>query len=1045
MFSRLVRDGSQSGASQRNGQVGGSGGVGELAAESLLRESLVSEVSGAEEAAFLVQNQQLPGGNGQGLSGGGGVALSSGSSSSTAATLAATSQEPDDELELICRKRSGLVGGSLNGGGVAGSVHDVGNFWPAAHVSPTQAHSSSRPLWSRYESLDYEVVDNHKFKMNAAGERAAQAPTANSLFAWNPCVRVHGQFVGYTLMKWVFALAIGVLTALFAFVINLCVENGSALKFGVTLWAMRRSYFLSFLIYLLFNVGFVLCSAVLVAYLAPAAAGSGIPDVKAYLNGIDYSGVLVAPTLLVKFLGSIGSVAGGLAIGKEGPMVHIGACIAATLTQASVRWPLGLKHLLYHFHNDRDRRDMVTCGAAAGVAAAFRAPVGGVLFALEEATSWWRPRLTWRTLFCTAIVTVVLKSLIHLCDGDKCGGFGSGNGGFIIFDISDGGQDDYAFYELLPVSILGVTGGLLGALFNQLSKRLCTWRMDVLAKRNNGARVIEAVLVAVVTSIVSFCVPLMAACRRCPEGFEDECPRADNVETGNFVAFNCARPDTFNDLATIFFNTNDDSIRNLLSSGTQHEYSTLSLLVYLPLIFALSVITYGISVPSGLFVPCILIGSCYGRLVGKVMYSQDSHIQEGTYALLGAASFLGGTMRMTVSLTVILLELTNQLALLPLVMLVLLIAKMVGDLFNKPIYDIHIELKQLPYLEVAAPRTQQHLLVDDITAANTSNAAAGVHASGDAVGDVGNAADMDDAGLRAFDDGAPGSAVVSFQGTVKVSEIVDKLRSTVHNCFPVFGTETSPMSPSKRTHSPTTTNGILASIAEDEPGVSGGTGCAVLKGTILRSTLIVLLRHRNLFYRPAGMGTPPVGIVDPSTGRAAPSSPRSVALSISTATPDGATTSTSSSSAAPQLTPAEASALQEEMHDIERMKVSVTPSCKTLDELLDDIHLSPDDLDKYIDLNQFVNRSPYIVPEGSSFPKVYALFRSLGLRHILVVPRPTAVAAMVSRKDLCSTSGGLKKEVVDPSVPFSLTQLPSARLKLSRNRQRRTASYIRYE
>eukprot|EP00951_Prasinocladus_malaysianus_P006596 scaffold46950_cov32-Prasinocladus_malaysianus.AAC.1 len=50
-------------------------------------------------------------------------------------------------------------------------------------------------------------------------------------------------------------------------------------------------------------------------------------------------------------------------------------------------------------------------------------------------------------------------------------------------------------------------------------------------------------------------------------------------------------------------------------------------------------------------------------------------IDEGTYALLGAASFLGGAMRMTVSLCVILLELTNNLNLLPLIMLVLLVAK----------------------------------------------------------------------------------------------------------------------------------------------------------------------------------------------------------------------------------------------------------------------------------------------------------------------------------------------------------------------------------
>jgi len=76
-------------------------------------------------------------------------------------------------------------------------------------------------------------------------------------------------------------------------------------------------------------------------------------------------------------------------VGKEGPMVHTGACIASILGQGgSKKYGLTWSWLRY-FKNDRDRRDMITCGAAAGVAAAFRSPVGGVLFALEEAASWY--------------------------------------------------------------------------------------------------------------------------------------------------------------------------------------------------------------------------------------------------------------------------------------------------------------------------------------------------------------------------------------------------------------------------------------------------------------------------------------------------------------------------------------------------------------------------------------------------------------------------------------------------------------------------------
>jgi len=65
--------------------------------------------------------------------------------------------------------------------------------------------------------------------------------------------------------------------------------------------------------------------------------------------------------------------------------------------------------------------------------------------------------------------------------------------------------------------------------------------------------------------------------------------------------------------------------------------------------YALAIVTHGVALPTGLFVPSILCGAAYGRLVG--VFVADTHpgqrIDEGTYALLGAASFLGGSMRMT--------------------------------------------------------------------------------------------------------------------------------------------------------------------------------------------------------------------------------------------------------------------------------------------------------------------------------------------------------------------------------------------------------------
>jgi chloride channel 7 len=192
-------------------------------------------------------------------------------------------------------------------------------------------------------------------------------------------------------------------------------------------------------------------------------------------------------------------------------------------------------------------------------------------------------------------------------------------------------------------------------------------------------QIIEACLVSLITSFISFGLPLLRKCSPCPDTGPDsgiECPRPPGMY-GNYVNFYCSKDKEYNDLATIFFNTQDDAIRNLFSAKTIHEYSAQSLLTFLVMFYSLAVVTFGTAVPAGQFVPGIMIGSTYGRLVGMfvVNFYKKLSIEEGTYALLGAASFLGGSMRMTVSLCVIMVEITNNLKLLPLIMLVLLISK----------------------------------------------------------------------------------------------------------------------------------------------------------------------------------------------------------------------------------------------------------------------------------------------------------------------------------------------------------------------------------
>jgi chloride channel 7 len=192
-------------------------------------------------------------------------------------------------------------------------------------------------------------------------------------------------------------------------------------KYGVTRWLLLHSnLFVAWLFNTVVSLLLVAGSSALVVGVAPAAVSSGVPEVMAYLNGVLLPKVFNICTVMVKFASCALAVASGLPVGPEGPLVHIGAALGAALSQGHST-TLGFSTSVFRrFRNPRDKRDFVTAGVAVGVATAFNAPIGGLLFAFEEVASFWQHSLGWQIFFACMCATLSLnlsrsagKALLH--------------------------------------------------------------------------------------------------------------------------------------------------------------------------------------------------------------------------------------------------------------------------------------------------------------------------------------------------------------------------------------------------------------------------------------------------------------------------------------------------------------------------------------------------------------------------------------------------------------------------------------------------------
>eukprot|EP00494_Astrolonche_serrata_P025930 UN26191 len=171
----------------------------------------------------------------------------------------------------------------------------------------------------------------------------------DSLFSCSPVSKTR-------LKKWILCVLIGILTGCVAFFITRCSDSLTKFNLSLTRRSLKKSFTRGFAIFGVINLGFVFIATCLVVLVEPAASGSGIPEVKAYLNGSWKRHIFNIRTSMVKIVGIIFAVSALLCIGKEGPMVHAGAILAQGLSRGRTG-TLGYDcNIFQEFRTDRETR-----------------------------------------------------------------------------------------------------------------------------------------------------------------------------------------------------------------------------------------------------------------------------------------------------------------------------------------------------------------------------------------------------------------------------------------------------------------------------------------------------------------------------------------------------------------------------------------------------------------------------------------------------------------------------------------------------------------
>jgi CIC family chloride channel protein len=251
------------------------------------------------------------------------------------------------------------------------------------------------------------------------------------------------------------SLIVGVVSGLIGVMFRRSLEQADRSRTLFLAWAHAESV-TGFCIVVVATAALTALAVWLVRRFAPQASGSGIPHVEAVLRAEQPPATLIL--IPVKFIGGALAIGCGLALGREGPTVQMGASIAHTIGTL--------------FRRDADDcRVLLAAGAGAGLAAAFNSPIAGAVFVLEELVRRFETRTAISALGASAGAIAVAR-LIH---GD-------------LPDFQLAAQPFPGFGTVPAHLALGVVVGVLGVAYNHailgaltVADRLSRWPVEARA------------------------------------------------------------------------------------------------------------------------------------------------------------------------------------------------------------------------------------------------------------------------------------------------------------------------------------------------------------------------------------------------------------------------------------------------------------------------------------------------------------------------------------------------------------------------------------